>query len=265
MTGFNLTMVHFEMQNPPSFITCTEALKVAFDNGFRLDLGIENGWLHYASTTAQGDIWIAAVSDSGPWFMATNHPGVVAELNSSTEIYSAPGLQSFEVGTMAELYALVDRAYRLGVSLPNVPLDLFKKKTVNLPQSTETERLVIQRVGQNIFRDALIDYWGGSCAVSDVSELRLLRASHIKPWKECESDIERLDVFNGILLAAHLDAAFDAGLISFDDDGAIIASETFSIGDRKALGIGPELALKNVTPQHQTNLAWHRSHIFINI
>ncbi|MDC0682621.1 HNH endonuclease signature motif containing protein [Sorangium atrum] len=42
----------------------------------------------------------------------------------------------------------------------------------------------------------------------------LLRASHIKPWADCETDAERLDVYNGILLAPHLDAAFDRGFIT---------------------------------------------------
>ena len=46
----------------------------------------------------------------------------------------------------------------------------------------------------------------------DVPEL--LRASHIKPWADCGTDAERLDVFNGLLLAPHLDAAFDAGFIT---------------------------------------------------
>lgn len=30
-----------------------------------------------------------------------------------------------------------------------------------LPKSTETERMVVQRVGQNLFRAALLDYWQG--------------------------------------------------------------------------------------------------------
>ena len=67
-----------------------------------------------------------------------------------------------------------------------------------------------------------MNYWSGACAVTGVAEPSLLRASHIIPWAKCESDEERLNVYNGLLLAAHLDAAFDAGLISFEDDGRII-------------------------------------------
>ena len=44
-------------------------------------------------------------------------------------------------------------------------------------------------------------------------------ASHAKPWAECANDAERLDVFNGFLLVANLNALFDRFLISFDDTG----------------------------------------------
>ena len=92
-----------------------------------------------------------------------------------------------------------------------------------------------------------------------VAEPRLLRASHIKPWAKCDTDAERLDVYNGLLLAAHLDAAFDAGLISFDDEGAILFSSQFAQGDRDALGIHGQLALRRIGGRHLPNLAWHRA------
>jgi hypothetical protein len=37
----------------------------------------------------------------------------------------------------------------------------FRAKTAGLPRTTEAERLVIKRIGQNVFRDTLMDYWGG--------------------------------------------------------------------------------------------------------
>lgn len=83
------------------------------------------------------------------------------------------------------------------------------------------ERLVRQRVGQQAFRQAMLDYWGGACAVTGVALSEVLRASHAKPWAECVSDAERLDVFNGFLLNANLDALFDRFLITFSDDGEL--------------------------------------------
>jgi putative restriction endonuclease len=54
----------------------------------------------------------------------------------------------------------------------------------------------------------------------------ILRASRIKPWRLSDNR-ERLDSFNGLLLAAHLDAAFDSGFVTFKEDGAIAASSKF--------------------------------------
>lgn len=58
----------------------------------------------------------------------------------------------------------------------------------------------------------------------------LLRGSHIKPWAACESDAERLDVLNGLLLAPNLDATFDRGLITVSNDGAVVVSDELSNG-----------------------------------
>jgi predicted restriction endonuclease len=81
---------------------------------------------------------------------------------------------------------------------------------------------VVQRVGQDVFRKALMDYGDGRCAVTGLSDPALLRASHIVRWADCASDAERLDVHNGLLLSALWDAAFDAHLVTFDDDGRAV-------------------------------------------
>jgi len=49
-----------------------------------------------------------------------------------------------------------------------------------------------------------MDYWQGRCPLTGISDPALLRASHIVPWAECETDAQRLDVHNGLLLAALL-------------------------------------------------------------
>jgi hypothetical protein len=40
----------------------TEAQKAAWDNGYRLERGIDGGWLRYGSTTAPGSAWIAGAT-----------------------------------------------------------------------------------------------------------------------------------------------------------------------------------------------------------
>jgi hypothetical protein len=86
---------------------------------------------------------------------------------------------------LTALHAAFDRVYKLGVSLPDAPLTRFRARITSLPQTTEAERLVVRRIGQEIFRAALIDYWGVRCPITGITDPALLRASHIVPWAEC--------------------------------------------------------------------------------
>jgi hypothetical protein len=67
-------------EDPPGFVVRTEAQKAAWDNGFRIERGIQRGWLHYGSTTAHGEIWIGGESPCGPWLLSIDHPGVATEV-----------------------------------------------------------------------------------------------------------------------------------------------------------------------------------------
>ncbi len=156
------------------------------------------------------------------------------------------------------LHEAVGRVYKLAMSLPEAPLLRFRAKTTGLPQTTEAERLVVQRIGQDVFRDALMDYWGGRCPLTGITEPALLRASHIVPWAECD-DARRLNIHNGLLLSALWDAAFDRGLVSFADDGTVLVSSQLSDNARKALGIGSVPLLRGLRPAHCENLAVHRA------
>lgn len=133
---------------------------------------------------------------------------------------------------------------------------------VDAKKRTATEKLALvkARRGQGAFRDGLIELWG-CCAVSDCKELNLLRASHIMPWK-ISNDVERLDEFNGLLLSPNLDAAFDAGLITFAEDGKIIISRSLKNHDRRALGIRSHFRLRRVARRHLPYLAYHRRNVF---
>ena len=117
---------------------------------------------------------------------------------------------------------------------------------------------MIQRIGQDVFRDALMDYWGGRCPLTGITDPALLRASHIVPWADC-SDEQRLDVHNGLLLSALWDAAFDQGLVSFADDGTPRASPKLSQIARTALGLEAVPPLRGLRDSHRANLALHRT------
>lgn len=89
----------------------------------------------------------------------------------------------------------------------------------------------------------------------------MLRASHIKPWKN-STNKERLDIFNGLMLTPNLDTAFDNGLISFGDDGNILVSEKISNADLQKLGITKKMKLKHIDERHKKYLRFHRKNVF---
>jgi hypothetical protein len=248
----------------PSQIERIRLDKAAVDEGFGLKRPDDGDWLAYDSLGAPASIRLTCAEPN--YLVAVNHTGAASDLSErwqkwrdGDEPRAPAGFTAFVVSDTAPLHHLVREVWRLARALPIEPLRVFEAQTRNLPRATEAERLVIQRVGQDVFREALLSYWGGCCAVSGVADPRLLRASHIKPWAKCETDAERLDVYNGLLLAAHLDAAFDAGLVSFADDGKILFSARFTLADRYAIGIHDQLALRRVGARHLPNLAWHRA------
>ncbi len=128
----------------------------------------------------------------------------------------------------------------------------------DIPDETEREEVQKSRIGQGKFRKELIEHWMGVCAVTGYSEQKILRASHIKPWRDCVTSRERLDRFNGLLLAPHFDALFDAGLISFDDSGRILLSKELSGDDQRLLGINGDLVLRSLDNRHKEYLRFHR-------
>jgi len=69
-------------------------------------------------------------------------------------------------------------------------------------------------------------------------------------------------MFNGFLLIPNLDIAFDKGLITFDDNGAIPVSSQLDEIACKILGINSEMELVKVEPAHKSYLQYHRERIF---
>lgn len=92
--------------------------------------------------------------------------------------------------------------------------------------ATEAVATVKVRRGQAFFRQAVLAAYEGRCCVTGVEEPRLLRASHIQPW--ASNPARRLDPRNGLCLNALHDAAFDAGLIAFDERRRLILSTSLA-------------------------------------
>ena len=139
---------------------------------------------------------------------------------------------------------------------------LKENKTADIQEysSSKREAIIKARIGQGRFRQNLIEYWS-ACAVTGCKDDVLLRASHIKPWRDATPE-ECLDLYNGLLLSPALDVCFDSGYVSFDDEGRILISASLAAADAKALGINSDMCLRRVEPNHKKYLAFHREHIF---
>lgn len=133
---------------------------------------------------------------------------------------------------------------------------------------TENSASVKVRRGQRFFRQAVLNAYGGRCAVTGLAIRPLLVASHIIPWKEANE--HRLDPQNGISLNALHDRAFDLGLITFDEDLRMVCTPTlrdhytnvtvaqqFEKHEGSALVIPPD----SLGPKPEY-LEWHRTRHF---
>ena len=237
--------------------------------------GNDNGFEHVVVSDVSGVTLASARHanralvglDSGAYHVRfeTGSQSLLPELQRS---FPAKVADAFRAATEADLAALLRRAASLSRALPSQAANDYQQavaaELAELPvgiAGTEVERMVRQRVGQNKFRDAMLDYWGGACAVTGVAIPEVLRASHAKPWAECVTDAERLDVFNGFLLSANLDALFDRFLISFDEQGVLVTAPALAGIELQPLGISPGMKLRWVDALHQPYLAMHRSRL----
>lgn len=141
--------------------------------------------------------------------------------------------------------------------------DKEKIETITKYQKLENkdkETVIKARIGQGIFRDWLIDYWG-KCSVTGCTKIDVLIASHIKPWKDCDNK-EAIDVYNGLLLTPNIDKLFDKGMISFSENGEIMISSKLNDKDLESLGVNVNMKLSKIEDEHSKYFDYHRKKIF---
>ncbi len=245
-----------------------ELTKAATDRGFDITPVEEVSWLCCRSTQFPEQVWLT-IADHG-YLLSTDSRRILDELErEGLNVNELPSMPTKAIGAVrsaeyGELYQLLLRVAELAKTSPTSLVEQFTAATKTLPESTEIERLVKERVGQGIFRDALIAFWQGRCAVTGLALPALLRASHIKPWADCANNEERLDVFNGLLLAPHLDALFDGGWITFNDDGNLVRSALLDAAASQLLGVTKDMKLTHIAAEHRPYLEYHRQHVFNN-
>ncbi|MGP8304596.1 HNH endonuclease [Vibrio sp. YIC-376] len=155
--------------------------------------------------------------------------------------------------------AALSHYHKFLADLSQIDINADIKQVMSDKTLSETEKtiLVNTRMGQGQFRSKLIQMWGG-CAVTGYRNTQMLLASHIKPWRDSSNE-ERLDKFNGLLLLANLDKAFDIGFISFDDNGKVMISNYLE--EPAVLGLREDMFF-HVSREHKSYLSYHRTELF---
>jgi hypothetical protein len=239
--------------------------KAGYDHGFEHTVSATGAAVTLGSARHPAKAEVSWLSPGYAMALVQGPATLPPELARSFADWPRAG-DAYMATTDAQLAQWLQRAAVLAQSLPNqaaVDFDTqVQQALAALPAAdslnTEVQRLVRQRVGQDRYRQAMLNYWGGACAVTGLSLAPALRASHAKPWADCTTDAERLDVFNGFLLSANLDALFDKFLISFSDEGELRISDQISSDNRKLLGISESLNLRWLSPEHLRYLKFHR-------
>ena len=128
-------------------------------------------------------------------------------------------------------------------------------------KDTTKQTLALSRIGQGKFRIDLLNMWD-ACSLTNVKVPEILRASHIKPWRD-SNDFERLDPNNGLVLTPTLDSLFDRGFITFENSGQIMISK--EIADySKILNISSDMKLLKHFEKNDHYLEYHRDEIYLN-
>ena len=159
---------------------------------------------------------------------------------------------------LADHAMLLGEIFRAAATLPPDPDAVMLERT-------ECQSIVRTRLGQHKYKVEQLDLWDGACAVTGVTEPTLLRASHAKPWSAPTiTDAERLDPANGLPLVVHLDALFDAGLISFAESGAMRISSHLGNDVINLYGLNNSMRLRHKpTLAQERYLKYHRTTVFL--
>ena len=159
---------------------------------------------------------------------------------------------------LAESEALLKHLPKWSISEPD---------TIRPIEGREVERIINTRIGQDLFRSAVLASYDNRCCITGIPVPALLNASHIMPWSEHRE--QRLNPSNGLALNTLHDRAFDKGLITVTPDYRVKVSEELreKVKEPKKLDFinkydGKRIAIPDRFSPDKKFLEYHSSHIF---
>ena len=118
---------------------------------------------------------------------------------------------------------------------------------------------IVRRRGQPAFRRALIEAYGGRCAISGCDAEAALEACHIRPYMGPQTNT----LSNGLLLRSDLHTLFDLGLLAVDTANmtAIVAPELRRTTYGELAGQSVSVPIATPGESNMEALDWHRGWI----
>ena len=163
---------------------------------------------------------------------------------------------------------------KLAVEADRIEREMAARQAQAAPQivrqllGRSATRMSQVRVNQDFFRRAILASYGAKCCVTGINAEKLLVASHIKPWAQCDA-AEKLNPQNGLCLNALHDRAFDRGLITVGGDSRIRVSRELSASKNPTLQkwlasfAGRRIASPEKFAPAPDFLAWHEKNVFL--
>jgi putative restriction endonuclease len=236
--------------------------KALADTGYDLIEECTDGW--FLARVSGSAVRLAVQPVAIGTILAVPEPGLVQRIGLDAAACTPPvGMTSVGIASSpVQLYQGLRVLHSLQTHPAAALSATLESRLAAIPE-TERTREVRQRIGQDVFREALMELWEGRCALCGVAlPPALLRASHAKPWAGSRDD-ERLDPFNGLLLAVQFDALFDQGFIAFDEEGQTMISSQVTADALQFLKLDELRRLRFVLPGHREYLRYHKAHVFV--
>jgi hypothetical protein len=125
----------------------------------------------------------------------------------------------------------------------------------NLEGDLEKIQMTKSRRGQGLFK-ANVRLIENHCRVTGVTNIKHLRASHIKPWSLSDNS-EKLDGNNGLLLSPHVDHLFDRGFVGFRPSGELVISKELNPSVLEKWAINADQNVGSFTKKQSGYLEFH--------
>lgn len=161
-----------------------------------------------------------------PYHQARGVKGLSSTSKKDREIWDAFAANWEDLGVASEerLQALLGGEVPEGAASPIIAHNrqyLPLKVPSSIPTGpTEIPISTNARLGQRFFRQSVLSSYNSRCCITGNPVPELLVASHILPWGNHPE--HRLNPRNGLCLAQTQDAAFDRGLITFDENCRLV-------------------------------------------